>query len=81
MISVKRVESDCCCCCWVSKLLELRMVEMKMELELERQRKVDLPLELRLVTARIMAGCFFWRGGRGVELFFSKGRRGAREWD
>lgn len=62
MISVKRVESDCCCC-WVSKLLELRMVEMKMELELERQRKVDLPLELRLVTARVMAGCFFWRGG------------------
>lgn len=55
------------------------MVEMKMELELERQRKVDLPLELRLVTARIMAGCFFfWReGGRGGELscFFSKGRR------
>ena len=51
------------------------MVEMKMELELERQRKVDLPLELRLVTARIMAGCFFWRGGRGVVLFFSKGRR------
>ena len=40
------------------------MVEMKMELELERQRKVVLPLELRLVTARIMAGCFFF-GGRG----------------
>jgi len=40
--------------------LELRMVEMKMELELERQRKVDLPLEWRVVMARVIAGCCFF---------------------
>jgi len=36
------------------------MVEMKMELELERQRKVDLPLEWRVVMARVIAGCCFF---------------------
>ena len=31
---------------------------MKTSLALERQRKVVFPLALRLVTARIMAGCY-----------------------
>jgi len=49
------------------------MVEIKMELELERQRKVDLPLEWRVVMARVIAGCCFFLVHWLVER---KGREG-----
>ena len=52
------------------------MVEMKMELELERQRKVDLPLEWRVVMARVIAGCCFFNSLVGSERSQGGGMEG-----
>lgn len=41
----------------IYRRLTFKIVEMKVELELERHRNVVSPLDLREITALVMAGC------------------------